>query len=94
MLTKYKQQIKKSPLNYIGGKYKLLSQILPLFPVKIDNFVDLFCGGCNVGINSSANKIHFNDNLIFLKELNLHCPMLKEKKFIKLSYKTWKEKKN
>lgn len=40
-----------SPLNYIGGKYKLLSQILPLFPKDIDIFIDLFCGGANVGLN-------------------------------------------
>ena len=37
----------QSPLNYTGGKYKLLPQILPLFPKDIDVFVDLFCGGCN-----------------------------------------------
>lgn len=58
-----------SPMNYIGGKYKLLSQILPLFPQKIDAFVDLFCGGCNVGINANARKIIFNDNLSFLIDL-------------------------
>lgn len=59
----------KSPLNYIGGKYKILNQILPLFPKEIDNFVDLFAGGCNVGINVEANKIYFNDNLTFLVEM-------------------------
>lgn len=52
----------KSPLNYTGGKAKLLNQILPLFPKEIDNFFDLFCGGCNVGINVPANHIHFNDS--------------------------------
>lgn len=41
----------QSPLNYTGGKYKLLPQILPLFPGDIRVFVDLFCGGCNVGLN-------------------------------------------
>ena len=51
----------KSPLNYTGGKYKLLSQILPLFPDEIDTFVDLFCGGCNVAVNVSANRIICND---------------------------------
>ena len=52
----------ESPLNYIGSKYKLLNQILPLLPKNINTFVDLFAGGCNVGINVSANKIIFNDN--------------------------------
>jgi DNA adenine methylase len=59
----------KSPLNYIGGKAKLLDQILPLFPKQIDNFIDLFAGGCNVGINVNANKIYFNDNLTYLIEM-------------------------
>ena len=52
----------QSPLNYTGGKYKLLEQILPHFPDEIDTFVDLFCGGCNVGINIDAEKVIFNDN--------------------------------
>lgn len=56
----------KSPLNYIGGKYKILNQILPYFPKNINNFIDLFAGGCNVGINVNAKKIYFNDNLTFL----------------------------
>lgn len=51
----------KSPLNYIGGKYKLLPQILPLFPAHISTFVDLFSGGGNVGINVTANHVYFND---------------------------------
>lgn len=50
-----------SPLNYTGGKYKLLPQILPLFPENIGTFVDLFCGGCNVGLNVDARKIIYND---------------------------------
>ena len=56
-------------MNYIGGKYKLLSQIIPLFPKDIHTFVDLFCGGCNVGINTAANQYIFNDNLLYLVDL-------------------------
>lgn len=58
-----------SPLNYTGGKYRLLSQILPLFPQNIETFVDLFCGGCNVGLNVQATRVIYNDideNLIYL----------------------------
>ena len=51
----------KSPMNYVGGKYKLLPQILPLFPKNIETFVDLFCGGFNVGINVEAKNIVAND---------------------------------
>ncbi|WP_058892845.1 DNA adenine methylase [Campylobacter iguaniorum] len=50
-----------SPLNYTGGKFRLLSQILPLFPKKINTFVDLFCGGCNVGLNVKSKKTIYND---------------------------------
>ncbi|MCR6578529.1 DNA adenine methylase [Campylobacter insulaenigrae] len=50
-----------SPLNYTGGKFKLLPQILPLLPKRIDTFVDLFCGGCNVGLNVRSKKIIYND---------------------------------
>ena len=58
-----------SPLNYIGGKFKILPQLLPLFPKRIHTFVDLFCGGCNVGINVRAKKTVFNDNLSYLIDL-------------------------
>lgn len=51
----------KSPLNYIGGKYKLLNQILPYFPKNIDTFFDVFSGGCNVGVNVTAKRYVFND---------------------------------
>lgn len=52
-----------SPLNYVGGKYKLLSQLLPLFPKDISVALDLFCGGANVGINLEAQNIILNDSL-------------------------------
>ena len=51
----------QSPLNYTGGKYKLLSQILQYFPDGINNFIDLFCGGCNVGVNTQATQHLFVD---------------------------------
>lgn len=56
-----KKKLIKSPMNYVGGKYKLLPQILPLFPTDINTFVDLFCGGFNVGVNVDAKRIVGND---------------------------------
>lgn len=64
-----------SPFNYTGGKFKLLSQILPLFPKQINTFVDLFCGGCNVGLNVKSNQVIYND--INDKLINL-CTFLKK----------------
>ncbi|MFI3162933.1 MAG: Dam family site-specific DNA-(adenine-N6)-methyltransferase [Bacillota bacterium] len=55
------KRIIKSPMNYIGGKYKLLPQLLGLFPKEIDTFVDLFAGGFNVTANVNANKFICND---------------------------------
>ncbi len=59
----------KSPLNYTGGKYKLLDKIIPTFPVGNRCFVDLFAGGMNVGINVSADTIYANDQIDYLIEM-------------------------
>lgn len=56
------KQLIPSPLNYTGGKYRLLPQILPYFPRNIDQMADLFCGGCNVGLNVFCGKVLFNDS--------------------------------
>ena len=63
------QKYIKSPLNYIGGKYKLLPQIMPLIPKNINIFVDLFCGGGNVGVNADCKKLIFNDMNTILMEM-------------------------
>lgn len=59
----------KSPLNYTGGKFKLLPQILPLLPDNINTFVDMFGGGFNMGINIKADKIIYNDTLTQVVDL-------------------------
>lgn len=51
----------KSPLNYVGGKFKLLPSIIPLIPTDLNVFYDLFGGGFNVGINVEAERIVYND---------------------------------
>jgi DNA adenine methylase Dam len=56
-----KEKYIKSPLNYVGGKYKLLKEIIPMFPEKINTFVDLFGGGFNVGVNINSEHIIYND---------------------------------
>jgi adenine-specific DNA-methyltransferase len=52
----------KSPLNYTGGKHKLLPQLIDFFPKNISTFYDVFCGAANVGINAVAKKIICIDN--------------------------------
>ncbi len=41
----------KTPLNYTGNKSRLLEQIIPLFPKKINRFIDMCCGGASIGLN-------------------------------------------
>lgn len=52
---------KRSPLTYNGNKYRLLKQIIPLFPERIDTFYDLFCGSGVVSLNIKSNKVIAND---------------------------------
>lgn len=62
-------ELVKSPLNYTGGKYKLLTQLMDKFPKEIDTFFDIFSGGGNVGINIDAKRVicvDKNDKLISL----------------------------
>jgi DNA adenine methylase len=59
----------KSPLNYIGGKYKLLPELFSAFVPNPRRFVDLFAGGFNVGINVKAEEIYCNDQITYLIDL-------------------------
>lgn len=51
----------KNPFNYTGAKYKLLQQILPLFPENIDTFVDLFGGSGELTFNTTAKHYIYNE---------------------------------
>lgn len=67
---KYKpKDFLKCPFNYIGGKHKILPQLFTAIPKTNDIFVDMFGGGFNVGINSVASKIIYNDQLTPLVDL-------------------------
>lgn len=56
-----KKDYDKSPMNYIGGKYKMLPMLLKYFPRKIHTMYDLFAGGCDVCANITAKNIYAND---------------------------------
>lgn len=86
----------KSPLNYTGNKLRILDQIIPYFPEKIDCMVDMFCGGATVGLNTNAKKVIFVDSnervinlLIYLSKLTFEdflCQCEKKIKHYKLSF--------
>lgn len=62
-------ELVKSPINYIGGKYKLLPQILPLFPCKISTFYDVFGGGASVSLNVSSDFVYYNDIVRYVSNM-------------------------
>jgi DNA adenine methylase len=53
--------IKRSPLFYVGDKYRLMQQILDLFPSEINDFYEPFVGGGTVFLNIQAKKYFLND---------------------------------
>lgn len=62
----------KSPIFYMGNKYKLLNQIIPLLPKNINTFYDLFGGSCSVSLNVDSKQTiynEFNDNIVNLLKL-------------------------
>ena len=54
-------KIRRSPLFYVGDKYKLIGQLKKIFPGKINNFYEPFVGGGTVFLNIEANEYHLND---------------------------------
>lgn len=51
----------RSPLFYVGDKYKILPQIVNYFPKVINRFIEPFCGGGSVFLNTKANLYCLND---------------------------------
>ena len=56
-----KKQILRSPLFYVGDKYKLMKEISTYFPANIDKFVEPFVGGGSVFMNAEAEQFCLND---------------------------------
>ncbi|MCY7201842.1 Dam family site-specific DNA-(adenine-N6)-methyltransferase [Streptococcus gallolyticus subsp. gallolyticus] len=79
----------RSPLFYVGDKYKLMPQLKELFPKNINSFFDVFCGGGSVSINTQANQYFLND--VNEKVIELHSLLMNHsadmEKFILYQYK-------
>lgn len=67
---KKKQKSIRSPLFYVGDKYKLMPQLKELFPSEINTYYDVFCGGGSASINVNAKKFVMND--VNKKIIQLH----------------------
>ena len=68
-------KIKRSPLFYVGDKYKLIRQIKDLFPKEVNNFYEPFVGGGTVFLNIEAKKYYLND--IDKNLINIHKFLVK-----------------
>ena len=67
-----KDRLSRSPLFYVGDKYKLLNEILNYFPKTIKTFIEPFVGGGSVFLNTVAENYLLNDidsNLIDIHRL-------------------------
>lgn len=64
-----KEEFIKSPFNYIGGKYKILPQLLERFPNKINVFYDVFGGGGSLSLNVKAEHIYYNDIVSYIGDM-------------------------
>ena len=65
-----------SPIFYMGNKYKLLKQLIPLFPDTCEIFLDLFGGSGVVSMNYQGTECtiynEFNTNVIELIKTMVH----------------------
>ena len=80
----YDEKYVKSPLNYTGGKYKLLPQLFDIFDDSKEKFIDVFGGGFNVGINSKASFVLYNDKQIQVQRI---IKLLYENKYEEINKK-------
>ncbi len=55
------RKIKRSPLFYVGDKFKLIPEIKKYFPKKVDRLIEPFVGGGSVFLNTDAKEYLLND---------------------------------
>lgn len=65
-----KAECKRSPFFYVGDKFKLVPQLEDNFPKDIDRFIEPFCGGGSVFLNTKANSYLLNDIDSYMVELH------------------------
>lgn len=83
-----KKSVNRSPLFYVGDKYKLISEIKTYFPANIRHFIEPFVGGGSVYLNVKAQDYILNDINSEVIELHkmLNSFVGKEKEFFE---KVW-----
>ena len=59
--VKTQSSIIRSPFFYVGDKYKLMKQLLLLFPENIETYYEPFCGGGSSFLNVKAERYVLGD---------------------------------
>ena len=60
----------RSPFFYVGDKFKLVPQLKGNFPKDIERFIEPFCGGGSVFLNTNASKYLLNDIDVYMIKLH------------------------
>ncbi|MDR2594378.1 MAG: Dam family site-specific DNA-(adenine-N6)-methyltransferase [Fibromonadaceae bacterium] len=78
----------RSPLFYVGDKYKIINEIKYYFPKNIDRFIEPFVGGGSVYLNVNAKEYLLNDidNYVIGLHNFLSSYIGKENDFFKLIF--------
>lgn len=72
----------RSPLFYVGDKYKLMPQLKRLFPKNIDVYIEPFVGGGSSFLNTQAKEYWLNDNNTYLIALHIFLSTSKQEDFL------------
>ena len=75
-----KNGIVRSPLFYVGDKYKLMGEIRSHFPTTIDRLIEPFVGGGSVFMNTNTSVCLANDIDKYIVMLHLWLSEYKEKR--------------
>ncbi len=83
-ITKVKPEIKKeityrSPLFYVGDKYKLMPEIKKYLPKNINNYIEPFVGGGSSFLNVKAKHYYVNDIDSYI--ISIHKELFKYSNF-------------
>lgn len=83
-----KEKINRSPLFYVGDKYKIVREIKTHFPTTINRFIEPFVGGGSIFLNINASEFLLNDINSYVIDIHkfLSSYIGKENKFFDLIF--------
>jgi len=76
----------RSPLFYVGDKYKLMPQLQRLFPKNIDVYIEAFVGGGSSFLNTEAKRYVLNDKNSYLIALHRFLNTSKQEDFLHILF--------